>query len=383
MSFRKLQLVEKERVRDSGSPSRASRVRIDSTLAEIYAEATDHESRFAQAKEKDPDLLNKVVAVAYLHHLLFNGRPVNVIAKYMDPEVASEVQRLVKSPLRLAVGVVGFAIVVTMLPIVYARFLMKDPCQPVEVMIDEHKRDFSQVSCDVQSFMKSWWSLTLAPISLFIIVLAWALGPLWQITGIRRMFKPMKIAAYNWVRRDAPTLWYQPFSLEGRTLALTWTIGLWSLLLVEFVIVAMLVKEGLALVVAVALGQLLLDVANKLFAPADELISVIDAELAAPDDTDLKDIMKQLFKTSRSCIYMTSTQLNAIYNMPNLRNEVEHKELYWFGFKDLDEKFRFRALTVSQLETPVCSVFISDMNIVVPLVDPRHAGDSSSSSEEP
>eukprot|EP00929_Paragymnodinium_shiwhaense_P045740 TRINITY_DN23327_c0_g1_i2.p1 TRINITY_DN23327_c0_g1~~TRINITY_DN23327_c0_g1_i2.p1 ORF type:complete len:384 (+),score=64.31 TRINITY_DN23327_c0_g1_i2:96-1247(+) len=382
MSFRKLQLVEKERVRDSGSPSRASRVRIDSTLAEIYAEATDHESRFAQAKEKDPDLLNKVVAVAYLHHLLFNGRPVNVIAKYMDPDVAGEVQRLAKSHLRLAVGVVGFALVVTLLPFLYGRFLMKDPCQPVAVIIDKDEKDFSQVSCDVQAFMKSWWSLFLAPISLSVIVLAWALGPLWQVTGIRRMFKPMKIAAYNWVRRDAPTLWYQPFSLEGRTLALTWTIGLWSLLLVEFVIVAMLVKEGLALVVAVALGQLLLDVANKLFAPADELIAIVDAEFAAPDDKDLKDIMKRLFKASRSCIYMTSKQLNAIYNMPNLRHEVENDDLYWFGFKELDEKFRFRELTVSQFETPIRSVFIADMDIVVPLVDPRHVGETSASSEE-
>jgi len=327
----------------------------------------DHDSRLTKALEDDPELYNKVVALCYLHHLMLAGKPINLLTRYMDPGALGEFKKELANRARFAFGVVLFTGVTTVMPWIYGHTLMKDKCDPQVVVIDGREESIAHVGCKVQQFMKSPWSLTMGPVGLCLLCVVQVLGHCCSCTTLRRLFRPIKVQTYMYVRTVAWKLWYQPFSSEGRGLALRFTIALWVVLMVEFLFIAVFLKEAVAAVAAYALGLLLLQIANVTFSPPDTLIAMIDGEFEQPDDKELGRVMQHLWNNTKKCVYLTSTQLSAIYNMPGLREDVENGEMHWFASAELDKKFDAPPLYVDDLETPLTAVYLTDLDIVVPL----------------
>lgn len=355
-----------------------------SLLDDMKAAAQELEDQEASQHAKDPDLGNKAVAVAYLHHLMCNGRPGNLIIRFLDSQFAGALYKQRQSQIKLNLGVVAFVVIVLVAPWVYGVTLMKDPCVLKDVRIDGERQHLAEVHCHVEQFMKSWWALTLAPAAFVVVLFFRATGPFWVWLGARRAFRKAKMSAYAWVRRDAPKLWYQPFSVEGRALALCWTVGMWSILTMEFLAISVLLKDGVALIVGYTLGKALLIMANVILSPTDERIAIISAELAKTANENLGDTMKRLFEHDSRCFYLSSLELDTIHKLPHLREDIERHEMSWFGLREIDKKFRFRTpITVGELESPIQSIYLSDLDIVVPVQEFENTAvysDSSSSS---
>lgn len=225
----------------------------------------------------------------------------------------------------------------------------------------------AEVGCKVQTFIKSWKALLLGPAASIIVVSFQSIGPAAAMAqlGLRRHAKRIKVFLYAWVHQDLCRLWYQPFNDDGRNLALICTIGMYACVLLEFLAISFLLKDGLALAVGLGLARLLLISANLLLAPTDKRIEMVKAELRGFQypgcDASLGEMVARLHSNvSSSVFFVTKAQLDSFFNIPLLKQAVKMEEFLWSGDVVNDEKHGMHRMTVTDFETPIQFIYISD-----------------------
>mmetsp|Transcript_96573 Transcript_96573/g.249695 ORF Transcript_96573/g.249695 Transcript_96573/m.249695 type:complete len:373 (+) Transcript_96573:54-1172(+) len=344
-----------------------------------------HRRALVREYAEDPELQQKVNAIAYAHHLIFNGHAANFICNYLDDDFKGAFQAERRSRVTMVVTLSMFFGLVTALPPVYGQYLMTDPCRARTALIDDHMEQFAEVGCSVQAFMESNNAGLMGPVALafvFVFRVKYMVALMIRLR-VRRTLKKARMIIYSWVRHDLWKLWYQPFNDDGNNHALHSVVGLYFCVLIEFLAVGILLRDGVALAIGYGAAKGLLLISNILLAPTDMRIEMINAELrhCNEDAVEVGLMLDRLRRNTSSVFFINSTELNSFYKMPNVHGPMQREEYYWYGSKSTDEDHSMDDMSVDDFESPIRRLYLSDKNLAVD-VKPSSRDDASESSSE-
>lgn len=268
-------------------------------------------------------------------------------------------------------------LVVGCLPWIYGVALMHDPCKSNTVDIDGQAHSLQHVQCDVQEFMESSRSLVICPIALAIIVVAKLISDRNKRLVALRSYCQTQVVCY--LSQFMQDMQHQPYS--ARAIPYTLVQAMFVALMVEFTVVSVIMGSNvhvsnlthlrlgfdpIAMVIGWALARIGVSIADVWLRPSHLLIQMIEAELSLAVDVLF---MRRLFSTHKTAFWATMHDLESLYKLDQLREDVKSGTLYRYGGDHREQKFEGEDQTerFAQLMTPIRRVYIPDheYNLVV------------------
>lgn len=295
----------------------------------------------------DESLLVKARMVTLLHTMLYNGRYHSVVTNYLHRPIELE---NTSSTVCHCTQVVALVLCVTTLPYVYAWFLMPYPCASKRVLQDSLTHVQQEIDCSSQDFLRKPWSLIYGPSAAMlygVFVLCTALVDKFTLgSGLTirlgvgfQLRQKCKSKIYGLVgERIWKLRFHSPrLGTAGQGLY-AFVAHVYFTILVPMAFVAMIEGSVVALVVGVALAEILLKFASTFMAPSAKQIAQITGQLACfPLLTP--GFLLQLASQPGPVVYVSAADLQAIYEHPELselRGEAAGIQGYhWFTAADL------------------------------------------------
>lgn len=321
------------------------------------------------------ELFDQCKLFAYVHHLILRPVPARFVCCFLDTGFQGHCEAHQNSPFRhYAVAALTTAVFFLM-PIIYGHSVMEYPCELHKIRFGEGAGTLSSrlvqmdMKCATQDFIRSPWSLVLGPI-------AYALG--WI------NFKIMLTAAGSWrpwlgtlgptcyalqvnvVRPRLKNLVVQPARGPG---SFEYPMTVFYAVLLQMGAVAVLLRSGVAVVIAYALGRAFLALCNYAFMVSGVFADMVEAELAqfnrsAPGDPLLRRVF---LGPVRNSAWITSQELAALWGNEKLRSAAQRDEFPMSMFMtspNLDSK----TAPFSRVPIFLTRMYIPDLNLDVDLL---------------
>lgn len=274
-------------------------------------------------------------AISLMHHLLKGPLRYGFVCRYLADEnkietVFGEHQSYNTSFFLRGSAMIAITIVA---PFAYSWSLMSYPCNLESVRIGNNQTTSQLTQCQVQDWIRSPYSLLLAPGVLFCAAIG---ASLIQCLAGRKGYI---VVLYLYRLQDfiSNRMWKLKYHKYPHVQGLV--AGTYYLLIVEMAVISAGLQSGVAMLVGYGVAELLLQLANIILAPSDMAIAIIDGELEHwTKRASAKFLLKRLSTLSAEACAICGDEIEALKAamvepgpMRDLLNDVNENVFYLWG----------------------------------------------------